>query len=103
VGTVNRCITGRLATLEEIVDWQPYDHIAYRLVVPGIGPVESTVDIEASGTGTIVRSRWARPEGSVVEAGVLARIGEERRTGLERLTRLLEGRLVMADQVEVSR
>ena len=28
VGTITQCVTGRLATIEEVVDWQPYDHSA---------------------------------------------------------------------------
>jgi hypothetical protein len=27
VGKLAQCVTGRLATLEENVDWQPYDHV----------------------------------------------------------------------------
>ena len=47
VGTIAQCVTGRLATLEEIVDWQPYDHVGWRLAVPGLGPVVATADLEA--------------------------------------------------------
>ena len=61
-----QCITGRLATLEEIVDWQPYDHVAWRLVVPGIGPVAATADLAAAGAGTRLRQRWT----SLAEPGV---------------------------------
>ena len=32
VGTTAQCVTGRLATLEEIVDWQPYDRV---VLAPG--------------------------------------------------------------------
>ena len=46
VGTTAQCVTGRLATLEEIVDWQPYDRVAWRLAVPGLGPVAATADLE---------------------------------------------------------
>ena len=46
VGTTAQCVTGRLATLEEIVDWQPYDRVAWRLAVPGVGPVAATADLE---------------------------------------------------------
>ena len=59
VGTTAQCVTGRLATLEEIVDWQPYDRVAWRLAVPGLGPVAATADLEASGHGTRLRLRWA--------------------------------------------
>ena len=37
VGTQAQCVTGRLATLEEIVDWQPYDHVGWRITVPALG------------------------------------------------------------------
>jgi hypothetical protein len=101
VGTINRCVTGRLATLEEIVDWQPYEHIAYRLTVPGIGPVEATVDLEPEGGATVVRMRWARPDRIDVDPDVVARLAAERRASLGQLARVVGGRLPMADPVEV--
>ena len=55
VGSTARCVTGRLATLEEIVDWMPYEHVGYRLAVPGIGPVEASYDLDAVEAGTEVR------------------------------------------------
>jgi hypothetical protein len=63
VGTSTRCVTSRLATLEEIVDWQPYDHVGWRLAVPGLGPVTASADLEATGGGTRVRVRWAAKPG----------------------------------------
>ena len=59
VGTTAQCVTGRLATLEEIVDWQPYDRVAWRLAVPGVGPVAATADLEPTDGGTRLRLRWA--------------------------------------------
>ncbi len=59
VGTTAQCVTGRLATLEEIVDWQPYDRVAWRLSVPGVGPVAATADLEPTDGGTRLRLRWA--------------------------------------------
>ena len=59
VGTRSRCVTGLLATLEEIVDWQPYEHVGYRLAVPGVGPVVAAYDLRADGESTVVRLRWA--------------------------------------------
>ena len=46
VGTTAQCVTGRLATIEEIVDWQPYDHVGWRIAVPALGPVGVTADLE---------------------------------------------------------
>ena len=51
-------MTGRLATLEEIVDWQPYDHVGWRLAVPGVGPVAARADLEPADAGTRLRLRW---------------------------------------------
>ena len=59
VGTTAQCVTGRLATLEEIVDWQPYDRVAWRLTVPGLGPVAATADLDPAASGTHLRLRWA--------------------------------------------
>lgn len=58
IGTTMQCVTGRLATLEEIVDWQPYDRVAWRLAIPGVGPVAATADLEAADSGTRLRLRW---------------------------------------------
>jgi hypothetical protein len=107
VGTINRCVTGRLTTLEEIVDWQPYEHIAYRVTVPGLGPIEASIDLEPTtktgggSTGTTVRLRWARPEGEPPDGRVVARLRAERRAALDRLGRLMNGALAMAGQTEV--
>lgn len=89
VGTISQCVTGRLATLEEIVDWQPYDHIGWRLAIPEVGPVGATVDLEAVGDGMRVRLRWTV---DVTRPGDEARfdtLSIERRAALERLARVL--------------
>ena len=51
VGTLSQCVTGQLATLEEIVDWQPYDHVGWRLAVPGVGPVAAVPTSSRSRAG----------------------------------------------------
>jgi len=89
VGTTARCVTGRLATLEEIVDWQPYEHIGYRLAVPGVGPIEATYDLEPIADGTRVRLRWAAPAETPIDDATIARDGRERRAALTRLATLL--------------
>jgi hypothetical protein len=58
VGGTARCVTGRLATIEEIVDWAPYEHVGRRVAVPGIGPVETSHDLEPVGGGTRLQVRW---------------------------------------------
>ncbi len=59
IGTTAQCVTGRLATIEEIVDWQPYDHVGWRIAVPALGPVGVTADLEPVAGGTHLTVRWA--------------------------------------------
>ena len=69
VGTLAQCVTGRLATLEEIVDWQPYDYVGWRLAVPGIGPVAAAAELEPVAGGTRLRLRWSYLGGPPAEPG----------------------------------
>jgi hypothetical protein len=85
VGTVAQCVTGRLATLEEIVDWQPYDHVGWRLAVPALGAVEATADLEPIEDGTRVRLRWGPPTDGHADPAEVARVQAERRAALARL------------------
>jgi uncharacterized protein YndB with AHSA1/START domain len=85
VGTMSQCVTGRLATIEEIVDWQPFEHVGYRLAVPGIGPVEATYDLASDGGRTTVRLRWAPSTAASVDDEAVQRVGTEKRLALDRL------------------
>ena len=78
IGTTSRCVTGVLASLEEIVDWQPFEHAGYRVTVPDLGPIEATYDLTelAGAKATTIRHRW-------VPAGVQA-VDVEKGRGLER-------------------
>jgi hypothetical protein len=91
VGTIARCITGRLATLEEIVDWQPYEHIGWRLAVPGVGPVEATVDLEPDDRGTLLTLRWTIDSSTPTDPDTVAGLVEEKRASIARLERALDG------------
>lgn len=75
VGTTVQCVTGRLATLEEIVDWQPYDRVAWRLAVPGVGPVAATADLDFTDRGTRLRIRWAYQGGTPADERALEHVG----------------------------
>ena len=65
VGTVNHCIHGKDAIIEEVLDWQPGVSVTTRsrLPIPGLPPVVMTNDIEllAAG-GTRVTVRIGRPK-----------------------------------------
>ncbi|MES2210024.1 MAG: DUF2652 domain-containing protein [Chloroflexota bacterium] len=100
VGTTSQCVTGRLATLEEIVDWQPYDHAAWRLAVPDLGPVEATMDLDSSREGTRMRLRWAVPFDLPLDPRVVQRLVAQRIGALHRLGRLFEREPVVAGTKE---
>ncbi|TAJ99628.1 MAG: DUF2652 domain-containing protein [Chloroflexota bacterium] len=89
IGTRAQCVTGRLATLEEIVDWQPYEHVGYRLAVEGVGAVDATYDLDSGGAGaTSVRLRWAA-NGPPPDGATLERIRHEKSGALRRLAATL--------------
>ena len=98
VGTTAQCVTGRLATLEEIVDWQPYDHVGWRLAVPELGPIEATADLEAVDGGTRVRLRWEYRGTTPIDAGVMGRVREEKDAAFGRLQRAIAGALPVVDE-----
>jgi len=93
IGTIAQCVTGRLATLEEIVDWQPYDHVGWRLAVPALGPVEATADLEAVDGGTRLRLRWAFNGDLPVNEGEIRRIRVEKEAAFGRLGTVIAGSL----------
>ncbi|HEV8401512.1 MAG TPA: DUF2652 domain-containing protein [Candidatus Limnocylindrales bacterium] len=100
IGTTSQCITGRLATLEEIVDWQPFDRVAWRLVVPGLGPVTATADLDGVDGATRVRLRWAVPEGSAAEAGAIEQMRVEKEAAYARLATVVAGALPVVEGQE---
>ena len=100
VGTVAQCVTGRLATLEEIVDWQPYDHVGWRLAVPELGPVVATADLEAADGRTRLRVRWASQGDAAPATQEVGRVRTEREAAYERLARLIAGTLQTIEQEE---
>jgi uncharacterized protein YndB with AHSA1/START domain len=93
IGTTARCVTGHLATLEEIVDWQPYDHLAWRLVVPDLGPVSATADLDPVADRTRLHVRWAGGSTPDLDPGAVERARQDRRAAIDRLAGLFERRV----------
>ena len=88
-GTTTRCVTGRLASLEEVVDWQPHEHIGWRVAVRGIGPVAATADLESTDDGTQVRLRWSIAPEATPSRSAVQRLRREKTEAIGRLaTRL---------------
>ena len=102
VGTTAQCITGGLATLEEIVDWQPYDHVGWRLAVPGLGPVTASADLGAIEGGTRVRLHWAYQGDGIPPADEVARVRLEREGAYARLSHVIAGSVPVSEQMEVA-
>ena len=100
VGTVAQCVTGRLATLEEIVDWQPYDRVGWRLAVPGLGPVAATADLLPTARGTHVRLRWAYEGDSAADAAAVQRMKGQKEAAYARLATVVAGALPVVQQEE---
>jgi hypothetical protein len=101
VGTTAQCVTGRLATLEEVVDWQPYDRVAWRLAVPGLGPVAAAAELDPAAGGTHLRLRWAYLGDSPIDAAEVERIRADKEAAYGRLATVIAGTLPVAEQWEV--
>jgi hypothetical protein len=101
VGTTSQCVTGRLATLEEIVDWQPYDHVGWRLAVQEIGPVVAAADLESVVGGTRLRLRWEYQGTPPIDARAAQALRAEKGAAFDRLARIVAGALPVVEQKEV--
>jgi len=89
VGSMTTCVTARLASLEEVVDWQPYEHVARRVTVPGVGVLDAGADLIEVEGGTRLRV-WSVPAGgNGVSAEQRDRLRAERRASLARLAEQL--------------
>ena len=65
VGATNHCRHGAEASIEELVDWRPYDYFTFRNTIPtpnGAIRMLETTDFEPTPAGTIVRLRFAAPK-----------------------------------------
>ena len=91
VGTRATCVTGRLRTLEEVVDWQPYEHVGWRRTVPGVGPTFVAADLTPDGGATRLRWWWAR-DGEAAEAADADGVRAAQEAALGRLAQVASSR-----------
>jgi uncharacterized protein YndB with AHSA1/START domain len=64
VGTVNHCIHGQDAVVEEVLDWRPYEYVTYRSQLPiaGVPPIVNSFVLEPDDDrGTNLEVRFGRP------------------------------------------
>jgi len=63
VGTVNHCMHGPNAQVEEILDWRPFDYFSIRATLPGGSPTAvTTYELEPTASGTTLHFRMAPPK-----------------------------------------
>jgi Protein of unknown function (DUF2652)/Polyketide cyclase / dehydrase and lipid transport len=65
VGATNHCLHGAEASVEELLDWRPYDYFTFRNTIPtpnGVIRMLETTDFEPTPDGTIIRLRFAAPK-----------------------------------------
>lgn len=73
-GTTNYCLPGDEVTVEEIVDWKPFDYDTGRDEMPLVGPMLVTFEVAAAaGGGTTTTVRGHGFEGELAEAWRQAR------------------------------
>jgi hypothetical protein len=65
VGATNHCLHGKEASIEELLDWRPYDYYTFRNTTPTPhGPIHflMTTEFEPTADGTILHQRIGAPE-----------------------------------------
>ena len=58
VGATAACVVGRLRTIEEIIDWRPFDSFARRVRHPELGRLTAVVRLTVMGSGTHLEVTW---------------------------------------------
>ena len=106
VGATNHCMHGGGTSIEELLDWRPYDYYTFRNTVQTpMGPISyvATTELEPTPSGTTIHERYAAPqtdqERAVVEQ-MKPWLDDVLDQSFTRLTQLLEeevGRLESVD------
>ncbi len=101
VGTVNHCIHGKDAIVEEVLDWRPYEHVTLRsqVPIPNVPKLMTSFVLEDIGDGrTHIELRFGRPKSAkdrAIAEPLVPMFAGQFRAGLEALQPLIE-----ADAVE---
>jgi hypothetical protein len=61
IGTTNHCVHGAGVSLEEVLDWRPYDYFTLKNTMPGMGTWVTTEELTPIDGGTHVTIRFQRP------------------------------------------
>jgi hypothetical protein len=92
VGTVNHCIHGQEAVLEEVLDWRPPDYRTVRLQLPGVLTALMTDEIVAVDGGSRITSRVRieEPEEAPHLAELLAGLGGQVTSAIDGLVEFID-------------
>jgi uncharacterized protein YndB with AHSA1/START domain len=96
VGTVNHCIHGKDAIVEEVLDWRPFEYVTYRsqMPIPGIPKLMNTFAlIDLGEGGTRLEMRFGRPRSAkdrAIAMMVLPMVDSSAQAGLAALRPLIE-------------
>lgn len=83
VGTMSACVADRLTSVEEILEWRPFESFVRRASVPGVGRLAVRYELTRENDSTRLSGRWYGP---VSTAGLAA----AQRSNLDRLADALE-------------
>ena len=108
IGTVNHCIHGKDAIVEEVLDWEPYDHVTYRslLPIPNVPKIVSTYSFVDLGDGrTRMELRFGRPRSAkdrAITEPLLPMVDEMVRDGIAHLGPIVEAAAREAESNAIS-
>lgn len=87
MGAVASCVVGRLKTVEEIVDWRPFDAVARRMRHPELGYLTTLYRLTEIASGTHLETSIFGPASKRSAAGEFV---AEREAALDRLVAVAE-------------
>ena len=95
VGATTHCMHGAAVTVEEILDWRPYDYLSDRGTHPtplGLMTSLETIELEPTPTGTIVHFRYAAPR-TAKQRAIMTTMGPDFQALYEARMKTLLGQL----------
>ena len=77
VGTMSACVADRLASIEEILEWRPFEAFVRQASLPGVGRLAVRYELTGEGDSTRVQVRWYGPA-STAELATAQRLNLDR-------------------------
>ena len=95
-GATNHCLHGKDASIEELLDWRPFDYFTLRNTIPTpMGSVRmlQTTEFEPTPDGTVIHLRFAAPR-SAKERAILGQMGPHLEEAIRASGGLLQEQLI---------